>query len=89
MAYSDDGLNPGAENAKGGPFISAYTTTDTKATMEGAGYFNPAAEVLANSIRQGVIIGFDSNLNTTTMYGYQVSTADPPVVTLATGVVLD
>lgn len=84
MAYSDAGLNPGAENAKGGPFMSVYHSADPAATVEGAGYFNSVAEVLANTVRAGMILVIDTNLVDIFLYGYTVTTADPPVVVLAT-----
>jgi len=75
MAYAQAGLNPGGENAKGGPFMSTYSTVDAAATVEGANYFDSGADNLNNSIGQGVIIVFDTNLNTTIMYGYQSTTS--------------
>lgn len=73
MAYIATGLNPGAGNSAGGPFMSSYTTVDAAATVEGAGYFNDAADILDNNASQGVLVVLDTNAPTTIMYGYRVA----------------
>jgi len=72
MAYAQAGLNPGAENAKGGPFISSYHTLDAKAVIEGAGYFNSAATQLDNSQGHGFLIIIDTTNSLFHFRGYTV-----------------
>jgi hypothetical protein len=79
MAYSATGLNPGAANSKGGPDISSYTSTDAIATVEGAGYFNNAATVIANNASHGLLVIFDTTNNLTHLRAFTVSSG---VVTL-------
>jgi hypothetical protein len=79
MAYSESGLNPGAANSKGGPDISTYTSTDAIATVEGAGYFNSASEVLDNANSLGAIMIFDTTNTLSHLRGYSVASG---VVTL-------
>lgn len=71
MAFDQALLNPGAENAKGGPFLSTYVTVEAAATVEGANFFDAAADFLNNDAGQGVLIVIDTNAPTTTIYGYQ------------------
>lgn len=71
MAFDQALLNPGAENAKGGPFLSTYVTVEAAATVEGANFFDAAADFLNNDAGQGVLIVIDTNAPTTIMYGYQ------------------
>lgn len=73
MAYAQSGLNPGAENAKGGPHISTYETADAIAVIEGANYFDDASEVLDNSLSQGLIVCFDTTNSLTHIRSYTVS----------------
>jgi hypothetical protein len=49
MAYAQAGLNPiGGQSRRGtGIAIWTYITTDTNATVDGAGYFNDAAGLLS------------------------------------------
>lgn len=76
MAYDITGFNT-AGPTKGLRF-TVYVSSDNTATVEGAGYFNSAAEELA---AQGVIIHVDENANTTVVYGFQ---NDGSTVTLDT-----
>ena len=48
MAFSIDGLNPIGGNSRAGtaPAMWTYTTTDNTATMNTAGYFNTASDLL-------------------------------------------
>lgn len=48
MAYSETGLQPIGGQAKAGsaPQMWSYTTTDAIATVNTAGYFNDASDVL-------------------------------------------
>lgn len=75
MAYAEAGLNPGAENAKGGPFITSYHSTDAIAVVEGAGYFNDAAEQLRSSVSHGFIVIFDTTNDLCHLRSYTVSAA--------------
>lgn len=74
--FAIEGLNPGAENSKGGPFISSYTTADAIAVIEGANYFDPAAAQLRNSISFGFLVIFDTTNSLCHLRAYTVSAAD-------------
>lgn len=88
MSYASSGLNPGAENCKGGAFISTYVTVDNKAAVETANYFDGAAEQLNNSAGQGVLIVIDTATPITTIYGYQ-STISTVVIDVAKELEID
>lgn len=58
MALDKKKLDPTNSGSKGAKTVAAYETTDTKATVKGAGYFNAAANELA---RVGIIWIFASD----------------------------
>lgn len=88
MAFDQALLNPGGENAKGGPFYSVYVTVEAAATVEGANFFDAAADFLNNSAGQGVLLVIDTNAPTTIEYGYQ-STATAVTLDVANKNTLD
>lgn len=88
MAFDQALLNPGAESAKGGPFISTYVTVEAAATVEGANFFDAAADFLNNSAGAGVLIVIDTNAPTTVIYGYQ-STATSVTLDVANKELID
>ena len=49
MAYLKENLDPTGSASKGTKCVGIYQTTDNKATVKGAGYFNLAAEELART----------------------------------------
>lgn len=58
MALDKTRLDPTASGSKGTKVIATYETTDNKATVKGAGYFNGAAKEMA---RVGMIVIFASD----------------------------
>lgn len=58
MALDKSRLDPTASGSKGTKIQGTYETTDTKATVKGAGYFNNAASELA---RTGKLLIFASD----------------------------
>jgi hypothetical protein len=58
MALDKTRLDPTASGSKGTKCIATYETTDNKAAVKGAGYFNAAANELA---RVGVMWIFASD----------------------------
>lgn len=58
MALAKSGLDPTGSGSKGTKVLGIYQTTDNKATVKGANYFNDAAEELA---RVGAMLIFASD----------------------------
>jgi hypothetical protein len=58
MALDKNKLDPTGSGSKGTKIVGTYETTDNKATVKGAGYFNNAAKELA---RVGVLWIFASD----------------------------
>lgn len=58
MALDKSRLDPTGSGSKGTKVMGTYETTDSKATVKGAGYFNTAAKELA---RVGMILIFASD----------------------------
>lgn len=48
MAFDKTKLDPTGSGSKGAGVRAIYATADTKATVKGAGYFNTAANEMAN-----------------------------------------
>lgn len=46
MAFDKRRMDPTGSGSKGTPVLGLYETTDTKAVVKGAGYFNSAANEL-------------------------------------------
>ncbi len=59
MAFSKTKLDPTGSGSKGAGARAIYQTTDNKATVKGAGYFNSAANELANT-KSMLIIASDA-----------------------------
>jgi hypothetical protein len=58
MALDKSGLDPTNSGSKGVKVMCAYQTTDAKAVVEGANYFNNAANELA---RVGMMVVYASD----------------------------
>lgn len=58
MALDKTRLDPTGSGSKGTKILGTYETTDNKATVKGAGYFNQAARELA---RTGALTIFASD----------------------------
>jgi hypothetical protein len=79
MAYSATGLQPIGGQAKAGnaPQMWSYTSTDAKAAIDAAGYFNDASDLL----KVGDLIYIHGDTGGTRAYSLH------PVVSNASGVV--
>lgn len=59
MAFDKSKLDPTGSGSKGAGVRAIYATADAKATVKGAGYFNSAANEMAN-VKSVLVVASDA-----------------------------